>query len=416
MLPVPLLDLRPQYHALRDELHARVAAVMESQQFILGPEVSAFEAKARDYCRAGFAVGMSSGTDAQIAVLMAMGIGPGDAVITTPFTFFATAGCVWRMGARAVFCDIDADTFNLSPAAVERYLREQARRDPDGTLRTPQGERLRAIIPVHLFGMCADMAPLLRLGEEWGLAVIEDASQAIGAECPLPGGTVGSAGAMGEWGWYSFFPSKNLGAFGDAGLATGRAGQDEALLRAVRMHGMTTQYYHDLVGGNFRLDALQAAVLSVKLPHLDAWSDARRSQRHALPRAFRRRRPRGARGRANHGCRPSRGPARPACGIPHLPPVCGPRAAAGRPARAPARRRGGLRGVLPVAAAPSEMLRRVGRPARRLPRVRAGGLRGAGAADLPRNHAGNSRSASFPSSRTFTRQRDSSLAKRRGPR
>ena len=276
MLPVPLLDLRPQYHALRDELHARVAAVMESQQFILGPEVAAFEASVRDYCRAGFAVGMSSGTDAQIAALMAMGVGPGDAVLTTPFTFFATAGCVWRMGARAVFCDIDADTFNLSPAAVERYLREQAKRDPDGTLRTPQGERLRAIIPVHLFGLCADMTPLLRLGEEFGLAVIEDASQAIGAECPLVGGAVGSAGSMGEWGWYSFFPSKNLGAMGDAGLATGRAGQDEALLRALRMHGMTTQYYHDLVGGNFRLDALQAAVLSVKLPHLDAWSDARR--------------------------------------------------------------------------------------------------------------------------------------------
>ncbi len=273
-MPVPLLDLKRQYAALREEIAARIGVVMDSQHFILGPEVENFEAAVRAFSGAGAAVGMSSGTDAQLAALMALGIGPGDAVITTPYTFFATAGCIARVGARPVFVDIDAATFNLSPFALADYLANVARRDPAGTLRTPSGERLRAIVPVHLFGLCADMEPILRLGAEHGLPVLEDASQAIGAEYPLGGETV-QGGTMGTLGWYSFFPSKNLGAFGDGGLTTARDPALAPLLKAIRMHGMETQYYHRFVGGNFRLDALQAAVLAVKLPHLAAWSAAR---------------------------------------------------------------------------------------------------------------------------------------------
>ena len=278
-MPVPLLDLKRQYATLREEIETRVCEVMTSQQFILGPVVEQFEESVRAACGSGCAVGMSSGTDAQLAALMALGIGPGDAVLTTPYTFFATAGCLSRVGARPVFVDIDPDTFNLSPAALAHYLENVARRDAAGTLRTPTGERLRAVIPVHLFGLCADMDPILRLSQAAGLPVLEDASQAIGAEYPLDTERrVAQAGTMGEMGWFSFFPSKNLGAFGDGGLLVARDPAAAPRLRALRMHGMETQYYHQFVGGNFRLDALQAAVLAVKLPHLPAWSAARRER------------------------------------------------------------------------------------------------------------------------------------------
>lgn len=286
-MTVPLLDLQRQYAPLREAIEARVRAVMDAQAFILGREVEAFEEEMRAVCGAGYAVGMSSGTDAQLALLMALGVGPGDAVITTPFTFFATAGCVSRVGATPVFVDIEPATFLLDPAALGRYLREVARRDGAGVLRTPAGERLRAIIPVHLFGQCCAMEPILALGAEFELPVLEDASQAIGAEARV-GGQARAAGAMGEGGWFSFFPSKNLGAFGDAGLAVGRDPAQGALLRAMRMHGMEAQYYHRFIGGNFRLDALQAAVLRVKLPHLDAWSAARRANAAAYRAGFER--------------------------------------------------------------------------------------------------------------------------------
>ena len=285
-MPVPLLDLKRQYATLREEIETRVHAVIESQHFILGPEVENFEAAVTRFSGAGGAVGMSSGTDAQLAALMALKIGPGDAVLTTPYTFFATAGCISRVGARPLFVDIDEDTFNISPAALSRYLEAVAHRDDHGALRTPTGERLRAIIPVHLFGLCADMDPILRLAQGHHLAVLEDASQAIGAEYPLVaeaaeagfGERAAQAGTMGELGWYSFFPSKNLGAFGDGGLTTTRDPALVPLLKAIRMHGMETQYFHRFVGGNFRLDALQAAVLAVKLAHLSAWSAARRER------------------------------------------------------------------------------------------------------------------------------------------
>lgn len=290
-VPVPLLDLKRQYAFLRPQIEARLLDVAASQQFILGPVVEEFEEAVRQFCGTGCAVGMSSGTDAQLAALMALEIGPGDAVLTTPYTFFATAGCVARVGARSVFVDIDADTFNLSPAALAEYLYHTARRDAEGRLRTPGGERIKAIIPVHLFGLCCDMDPILRLGREFGLPVLEDASQALGAGYPLADGAGGEpritrAGAMGDLNWFSFFPSKNLGAFGDAGMALGRGGEWNARLRSVRMHGMESQYYHRFVGGNFRLDALQAAVLQVKLPHLDAWSEGRHANAAYYRQAF----------------------------------------------------------------------------------------------------------------------------------
>ncbi|MBS0658858.1 MAG: DegT/DnrJ/EryC1/StrS family aminotransferase [Verrucomicrobia bacterium] len=285
-MPVPLLDLKPQYAALRAEIDLRLREVIDSQVFILGPVVARFEAETKAHSRAAWATGMSSGTDAQLAILMALGIGPGDAVITSTFTFFATAGCVARVGARTIFGDIDPATFNLAPDWVEHYLRTVARRDAEGVLRTPAGDRLRAIIPVHLFGLCAEMDRFLALGREFGLEILEDASQAIGAEYRHADGSVGSAGAMGRFGWFSYFPSKNLGAFGDAGSAVGTRPEDEAVIRAMRMHGMTQQYYHEVVGGNFRLDAMQAAVLSAKLPHLDGWSDARRANAARYREAF----------------------------------------------------------------------------------------------------------------------------------
>jgi len=252
---VPLLDLKAQYAPLREELLAAVTRVCDSQRFIMGPEVEALEAELAAYLQTPHALGMSSGTDALVAALMALGIGPGDEVVTSTFSFFATAGSIVRVGARPVLVDIDADTFNLNPEATIAAM-------------TP---RTKAIVPVHLFGQAAELAPLVDAAARAGVPVIEDAAQAIGAE--YHGRPVGNWGAIG---CFSFFPSKNLGGFGDGGLVTA---SDPALahrLKLIRNHGMEPKYYHHLVGGNFRIDALQAAVLRVKLPHLTAWSEARR--------------------------------------------------------------------------------------------------------------------------------------------
>lgn len=273
---VPLLDLSEQYRALADPIRAAIDDVLSTQQFILGPQVAAFEAAMCDYCRADHAVGVSSGTDALLAILMALEIGPGDSVLTTAYTFFATAGCVARVGATPVFVDIDPVTYNISPGAIAEYLSAKCHRESDGRVIDGNGRTLRAIIPVHLFGLCCDMDPILALGREYGLPVIEDAAQAIGAEYAGEGARAKSAGTMGDVGYFSFYPSKNLGAAGDAGLIVCR---DEALaakLRLCRQHGMEARYFHHSVGGNFRLDELQAAILNVKLPHLDGWSAARR--------------------------------------------------------------------------------------------------------------------------------------------
>jgi dTDP-4-amino-4,6-dideoxygalactose transaminase len=258
-MQVPLLDLRLQYAPLKAQLLAAMEEVADSQALVLGPKTEAFEKAVAEYAGVPHAIGVSSGTDAQLVLLMALGIGSGDAVITTPYTFFATAGCISRLGARPVFVDIDPDTFNISVPALE-----------DALART---RKLKAIIPVHLFGQCADMAAIVALGKRHGVPVLEDAAQALGARHPL-----GAAGAIGEAGWYSFYPTKNLGAFGDAGMVVCK---DDALakqIRALRNHGMEPRYFHHSIGGNFRIDALQSAVLSVKLPHLDAWGAGRRAR------------------------------------------------------------------------------------------------------------------------------------------
>jgi dTDP-4-amino-4,6-dideoxygalactose transaminase len=232
--------------------------VLASQHFILGPKVEALEAQLAAYTRTRHAVGVSSGTDALLMALMALDVGPDDEVITSPYTFFATAGCIARVGARPVFVDIDGATMNLDPRAVAGAI----------TART------RAILPVHLFGRCADMVALRAIGETRNLPIIEDAAQALGAESQ--GGRAGSLGAVG---CFSFFPSKNLGAAGDAGAITTNDDQLAARLRLLRGHGASPKYFHSIIGGNFRLDALQAAVLLAKLPHLDGWT--RRRQENA---------------------------------------------------------------------------------------------------------------------------------------
>lgn len=253
---VPLLSLGKQYEPLKTEILAEIEAVADSQAFILGTRVEQLERAISAYCGAPHAIGVSSGTDAQLAVLMALGIAPGDTILTTPYSFFATAGCIARLGARPVFVDIDPATFHLSVSALEDAL--------------GQTKRVRAIIPVHLFGQCAEMEAIIALGRKYGVPVLEDAAQALGARHPL-----GAAGALGEASWFSFYPTKNLGAFGDAGMVVCK---DDALadkVRALRNHGMETRYFHKWVGGNFRLDAIQAAVLNVKLRYLDTWSAGR---------------------------------------------------------------------------------------------------------------------------------------------
>lgn len=275
-MAVPLLDLGLQYERVKDAVQAQLGEVLDSQQFILGPKVAEIERAIARYSGVPHAVGMSSGTDAFLAILMAMGVGPQDAVITTPYTFFATAGCIHRTGAEPVFVDIDPATFNMDPSRLEECLRARCRRVAGGAVLTPSGRHVRAIVPVHLFGRVCDMDAIGALAAEFGLPVIEDAAQAIGAEYRSRDGSVRRAGAIGDCGYFSFFPSKNLGAFGDAGMAACRDEAMAAQLRLMRNHGMEERYFHRTVGGNFRLDALQAAVLLAKLPLLDEWHAARR--------------------------------------------------------------------------------------------------------------------------------------------
>lgn len=274
-MSVPLLDLKRQYAQIREPIENALEQVVTSQQFILGPSVDTFEAACSDFIGCGHSIGMSSGTDAWLAILMALNIGPGDAVITTPYTFFATVGCIHRMGAETVFADIDPSTLNLSPTALRECLETRCRRDADGVLHTLRGNRVRAIVPVHLFGLCCEMDAIHDLATEYHLDVIEDAAQAIGAEYPSRNGTL-QAGNLADWAYFSFFPAKNLGAYGDAGLSTCRTLEAANQLKLMRNHGMEERYYHRSVGGNFRIDALQAAILSVKLPFTHAWNAARR--------------------------------------------------------------------------------------------------------------------------------------------
>jgi dTDP-4-amino-4,6-dideoxygalactose transaminase len=256
-MKVPLLDLRLQYQTLRDKIRAEIDDVADSQTLILGPKVEQLERDVAAFCDANHAIGISSGTDAELIILMALGIGAGDVVIMPSYTFFATAGCVARLGAQPVFVDIDPLTYNISIPGLAAALEKHP--------------NARAIIPVHLFGCCADMEHIMALSVKHRVPVLEDAAQAIGAEHPH-----GMAGAIGEFGWFSFYPTKNLGAFGDAGMTTCRDAEMAAHIKALRNHGMEPRYYHKWIGGNFRIDALQAAVLNVKLPHLRDWSAKRR--------------------------------------------------------------------------------------------------------------------------------------------
>lgn len=253
-MQVPLLDLKEQYRGMKEEILKEISDICDSQYFILGDKVQTLEKEIAQYCGTEFACGVTSGSDALIISLMVEGIGAGDEVITTPFTFFATVGAICRVGATPVFADIDPDTFNINPAEIEAKITS----------------RTKAVIPVHLFGQCCDMDAVNAIAKKHDLIVIEDACQAIGAEFNGK-----RAGSMGDYGCFSFFPSKNLGCFGDGGMVTTNDEKKVELLRIFRNHGQGSTYIHKHIGGNFRLDALQAAVLSIKLRELDSWSAAR---------------------------------------------------------------------------------------------------------------------------------------------
>lgn len=276
-MKVPLLDLQAQLAYLKDGLQAAVLKVLDSTRYIQGPEVEALEHEVAEYSGVAYGVGVSSGTDALLVSLMALGIGHGDLVLTTPYSFFATMGAVLRLGARPVFADIDPVSYNIDPRRMEEIL------DAD------KERRIKAIIPVHLYGQCADMKGILALAERYGLPVIEDAAQAIGAEYPLATGQgtrVLRAGAMGLSGCFSFFPSKNLGGIGDGGMVVSRDKEFAEKVNLLRNHGAYPKYYHSMVGGNFRLDPIQAAALRVKLPYLDGWHKQRSENAGVYNRLF----------------------------------------------------------------------------------------------------------------------------------
>ncbi len=264
-MSIPLLDLKAQYATIQDDIRAAIDRVLESQQFILGPEVETLEHEIAAYTHCQYAIGLSSGTDALLAALMAIDIRPGDEVITSPYTFFASVGSIVRVGARPVFIDIDPQTYNLDPAQLDAAVTK----------------RTRAIIPVHLFGQMTDMDPILEIATDRNLFIIEDAAQALGAEYKGQ-----RAGSLGHCGCFSFFPSKNLGGYGDGGMLTTNDADLATRVRLLRSHGVGSQYQHQIVGGNFRLDAIQAAVLRTKLKYLDAWTAARQRNADHYRRLF----------------------------------------------------------------------------------------------------------------------------------
>lgn len=261
---VLLLDLKAQLETIEKEVKTAVNDVIDSTRYIMGPKVEELEEKIAEYARAKYATGVSSGTDALLISLMALDVGPGDIVITTPFSFFATAGVIARLNAIPVFVDIDPDTYNLSPTALQKWFDSE----------TDKRNKVKAIIPVHLYGQCADMDPILEVAREYNIPVIEDAAQTIGARYPSKSG-VKKAGTIGTMGCFSFFPSKNLGAMGDGGMVVTDDANIDEKLKKLRNHGAKPKYYHALIGGNFRLDPIQAAILLVKLPHLDKWHSMR---------------------------------------------------------------------------------------------------------------------------------------------
>ena len=281
--PIPLLDLQAQYDSIANELEAAALGLMRSGQFIMGEAVAQFESEIAAYLRVEHALGCASGSDALLLALMALDIGPGDAVITSPFTFFATGGAIARLGATPVFMDIRPADFNLDPAAVRRFLEGSDTRYLALGVRP---EKVKAIIPVHLYGQMANMEEFLAISHEFSIPLVEDAAQAIGAKQAFSDDRIVGAGTAGNFGCFSFFPSKNLGAFGDGGLITVRDPELSEKVRVLRLHGSKPKYYHQMVGINSRLDALQAAILGVKLKHLDSWSAARQEKAANYNRLF----------------------------------------------------------------------------------------------------------------------------------
>lgn len=264
-MKVPLLDLKAQLKPLESGIKNAVNEVIDSGGYIMGPKIEQIESELAAYCDVKHAITVSSGTDALLVALMALDVGPGDIVITSPYSFFASIGVIARLNATPVLCEIDPKTCNIDPSRVEEWILK----NPD------QANKIKAIIPVHLYGQCADMAPLIELSNRTGIPLVEDAAQAIGATYPTSAG-VRQAGSMGVMGCFSFFPSKNLGCMGDGGMVVTSDDGVAEKLRRLRAHGSKPKYYHSLIGGNFRFDPIQAAVLLVKLPYLNQWHAARR--------------------------------------------------------------------------------------------------------------------------------------------
>ncbi len=276
-ITVPFLDLKAQFSLIKSEIEEKINSILATQLFALGPEVAALEEEIAAYCGSKYAIGVSSGTDGLLVSLMALELKPGETAITTPFTFFATAGVIARLQAKPLFCDIDEETLNLSPEKLHHLLKEMKKKTR--TL------KLRAIIPVHLYGQCADMDSILELAQSFDLAVVEDAAQAIGAEYPSRAG-VKQAGTMGICGVLSFYPTKNLGGYGDGGMVLTNSQKLAQKIRRLRVHGEKKRYIYEFIGGNFRLDALQAGILRVKLRHLEKWQARRQDLASLYDRAF----------------------------------------------------------------------------------------------------------------------------------
>jgi dTDP-4-amino-4,6-dideoxygalactose transaminase len=283
-VPVPLFDLSRFDERVDAALEEAALRVLRHRNYILGPEVTALEKEVEEFLGGGHAIGMSSGTDALLALLIACGIGSGDAVITTPYTFFATASCIHRVGAEIVFCDIEPSSFLMAPESLRKVC---AGLTPDGNggYFTAKGNRLRAIMPIHLFGTCCDMESINAIAADYGVPVIEDAAQVLGTDYPGATGPI-KAGLISEMSYFSFYPSKNLGAIGDAGMAVCRDAALAEKVRCVRNHGMEERYFHKVVGGNFRLDGIQAAALRAKLPFLNEWNATRRANAATYKEAF----------------------------------------------------------------------------------------------------------------------------------